>query len=203
MRGTSQFPSGSGAGNTSAGNASSPSNTAGFGVTRDISMPSLDAFKPDPIVLPPGGRDAVDSSIDKQLNSIEFAPGQDPASLNAIKADHLKLDKASDSRTVSGTVQFSDTVPEQGPGVTVLNSLDEALVKSPRAAAIRSQLQISRASFADAATQPNVGLFFDRGPYAEQVRRIGPAFNWEPPWKLVFRMLAAKKLVDQDRKSVV
>ena len=203
MRGTSQFPSGSGAGNTSAGNASSPSNTAGFGVTRDISMPSLDAFKPDPIVLPPGGRDAVDSSIDKQLNSIEFAPGQDPASLNAIKADHLKLDKASDSRTVSGTVQFSDTVPEQGPGVTVLNSLDEALVKSPRAAAIRSQLQISRASFADAATQPNVGLFFDRGPYAEQVRRIGPAFNWEPPWKLVFRMLAAKKLVDQAKTDLL
>lgn len=105
---------------------------------------------------------------------------------------------------VLGTVQFNDTpVRPAGPGTSILQSLDEALVKSPRAAAIRSQLQITRSAYAEAASQPNAALFFDRGPYAEQVRRIGPSFNWEPPWKLVFRLLATKRLVDQAKTDLL
>lgn len=110
-----------------------------------------------------------------------------------------------DSTKVLGTVQFTEATPrpESGPGTTILQSLDEALVKSPRAAAIRAQLNITRSAFAEAAAQPNAGLFFDRGPYAEQVRRIGPSFSWEPPWKLVFRLLATKRLVDQARTDLM
>ncbi|MBP7577025.1 MAG: TolC family protein [Candidatus Obscuribacter sp.] len=105
---------------------------------------------------------------------------------------------------VTATIQYDETpVRPNVPGTSILQALDEALVKSPRAAAIRSQLQITRAAFADAASQPNPALFFDRGPYAEQVRRIGPAFNWEPPWKVVFRLLATKRLVDQTKTDLM
>lgn len=95
----------------------------------------------------------------------------------------------------SGTITF-DASPS--PSAVLLHpALDEALVNSPRAAAIRSELQISRAEFMGATEQPNPGLFFDRGFVAEAVRRVGPALEWEPPWKVVFRLLVAKQLVDQ------
>lgn len=127
----------------------------------------------------------------------------------AFTGDNLSLpaqDKATNpgADKVTATIQY-DEIPQRptGPGTSILQALDDALVKSPRAAAIRSQLQITRAAFADAASQPNPALFFDRGPYAEQVRRIGPAFNWEPPWKVVFRLLATKRLVDQTKTDLM
>ncbi|MBP9090766.1 TolC family protein [bacterium] len=110
---------------------------------------------------------------------------------------------APDGPIVSGTVQFSEQPQGIGSGMTILQSLDEALVKSPRAAAIRSQLQITTANYAEAAAAPNPGLLFDRAPLGEQVRRIGPTFTIEGPWKLVFRLLATKRLVEQTKTDLM
>jgi cobalt-zinc-cadmium efflux system outer membrane protein len=141
-------------------------------------------------------------SVEKSLDAASTA-GPGDKSLAPIKVPDLKTEALASPNQVSGSVEFSNLEGRGAPGASILQCLDEALIKSPRASAIRSQLQISRAAYADAATQPNAGLFFDRGPYAEQVRRIGPAFNWEPPWKLVFRMLAAKRLVEQAKTDLL
>ena len=84
-------------------------------------------------------------------------------------------------------------------GMTVLQALDEALIKSPRAAAIRAQLPITQAEIVRATQVPNPSFFFDRGMYAEQVRRIGPILTVDPPWKLAFRLLESTRLVAQTK----
>jgi cobalt-zinc-cadmium efflux system outer membrane protein len=104
---------------------------------------------------------------------------------------------------VSGTIQFSEQPKTLGSGMTILQSLDEALVKSPRAAAIRAQLQITTAAYAEAAAGPNPAFLFDRAPLGEQVRRVGPTFTIEGPWKLVFRLLATKRLVEQTKTDLM
>lgn len=104
---------------------------------------------------------------------------------------------------VSGTIQFSEQPKTMGSGMTILQSLDEALVKSPRAAAIRAQLQITTAAYAEAAAGPNPAFLFDRAPLGEQVRRVGPTFTIEGPWKLVFRLLATKRLVEQTKTDLM
>src|SRR6185437_7512303 len=80
--------------------------------------------------------------------------------------------------------------------------LDEALLRSPRAASIRANLGIARAQYAYQLVQPNPMLFFDRGILAEAVRRIGPAFNWVSPWQIVFGLLLARDQVAQARIDI-
>jgi cobalt-zinc-cadmium efflux system outer membrane protein len=46
-------------------------------------------------------------------------------------------------------------------------------------------------------------FFFDRGLVAEQVNRMGPTLNVEPPWKLIFRLLVAKRLVAQTKVDLL
>ena len=97
----------------------------------------------------------------------------------------------------------ADLDPALKRGVSIFKALDEALVKSPRASAIRSVLPISKSELARATEQPSPEIFFDRAIAAEQVRRIGPVFNWEPPWKLAFRLLVAKRMVDQQKLELM
>lgn len=105
---------------------------------------------------------------------------------------------------VKGTVQYSTgntptPPPGQNEGVSLQQALDETLTKSPRAAAIRAQLPISKAGIAQAAMAPNPGFFMDRGLVAENVRRVGQTITYDPPWKLAFRVLSAKRYYDQNK----
>ncbi len=93
--------------------------------------------------------------------------------------------------------------PSTQDGMTVLQALDEALIKSPRAAAIRAQLPITQAEMVRATQIPNPAFFFDRGLYAEQVRRIGPILTVDPPWKLAFRLLESSRLVKQTKVELL
>lgn len=88
-------------------------------------------------------------------------------------------------------------------GLSIFRSLDEALVKSPRAAAIRAYLPITKAMFARATEQPPAEFFYDEGVRAEENRRLGAVFNWEPPWKLVFRLLVAKQSVNAKKLDLM
>ena len=78
--------------------------------------------------------------------------------------------------------------------INEVKALDETLLVGPRAASARSQLGITKALYAQATVLPNPALEFDNG-YAELSYRFGVAIPIEPPWKLVFRLLAAKAQV--------
>lgn len=164
--------------------------------------------------LPPDTTPARSSAIPAPINN---PPPSSQASSPGISATDINSDmpalrpmqlpngqmQPADSPIVSGTIQFSEPPKTLGSGMTILQSLDEALVKSPRAAAIRAQLQITTAAYADAAAAPNPAFLFDRAPLGEQVRRVGPTFTVEGPWKLVFRLLATKRLVEQTKTDLM
>jgi len=88
-------------------------------------------------------------------------------------------------------------------GLSVVKALNEALVNGPRAAAVRAQFGIAMANIPQATQAQNPMLFFDRGLVAEQVNRIGPTLTIEPPWKLLFRLLIAKRLVAQTKVDLL
>lgn len=103
------------------------------------------------------------------------------------------------------TVEFNDMLApiSNQPGLSVVEALNEALKNSPRASAIRAQLPITRAGYATATQAPNPVVFMDRGLVAEQVMRLGPWFTVEPLWKLAFRLLSTKRLVDQTKLDLM
>jgi outer membrane protein, heavy metal efflux system len=105
-------------------------------------------------------------------------------------------------QTAAGTIEYDESiVPDvsDAPPQNVVDSLNNALIESPKAAAIRAQFGITQAGYAGVTVVPNPVFFFDRGMVAEQEGRIGPVLTEEPPWKLYFRWLTQKRLVDQTR----
>jgi outer membrane protein, heavy metal efflux system len=105
----------------------------------------------------------------------------------------------------AGPPEFEASVPDTSaaPTLAVIDALNEALINSPRAAAIRSQFGVVQSGYAAVTQVPNPVFFFDRGLMAEQVNRIGPVLTPEPPWKLTFRFLIQKQTVDQSRSDLL
>lgn len=101
----------------------------------------------------------------------------------------------------SAVIEYDESLAPNSnlPGLSVVKAMNAALVEGPRAAAIRAQLAIAMANFPQATQAPNPLFFFDRGIVAEQVNRMGPVLTGEEPWKLLFRLLVAKRLVDQTK----
>lgn len=79
--------------------------------------------------------------------------------------------------------------------VTIEQALDQTILSGPRAAAARSLLGIAKAARTQAKVLPNPAIEFDQG-YAELSYRLGVAIPIEPPWKMVFRLAAAKAQID-------
>jgi len=102
----------------------------------------------------------------------------------------------------SGTPMLKETIVQSTQYESVQDLLDEALMRSPRAAAIRANLGIARSQYAYQLIQPNPMFFMDRGLLAEAVRRVGPAINFPSPWQIVFGLLLAKKQVDQAKIDI-
>ena len=98
---------------------------------------------------------------------------------------------------------LQSTITQSASFESLQNLLDEALLRSPRAAAIRANLGIARSQYAYQVAQPNPFFFFDRGILAEAVRRIGPAFNWVSPWQIAFGLLLARDQVNQARLDIL
>jgi outer membrane protein, heavy metal efflux system len=80
--------------------------------------------------------------------------------------------------------------------------LNDGLINSPRVAAARAQLGISKALYAAATAMPNPVFFRDEA-FGEGVRRVGPQQTFEPPWKLAFRLLAAKRQVQETKLEIL
>jgi len=105
----------------------------------------------------------------------------------------------------AGTIEFDEESPDANglPHLHVIEALNEALMKSPRAAAIRANFGIARAGYAAATETPNPVFFFDRGLVAEQENRIGPILTEEPLWKLYFRLIAQQRVVNQTKVDLM
>lgn len=97
-----------------------------------------------------------------------------------------------------------DAVPAAGQtSLAVVQALNAALLRGPRAAAIRAQLCVVRAQYAAATQVPNPGFFFDRGIVAEQENRLGPLLTSEAPWKQIYRLIGTKRLVAQTKVDLL
>ncbi|MBZ0185282.1 MAG: TolC family protein [Candidatus Obscuribacterales bacterium] len=138
--------------------------------------------KQNPDAEPDGGSDGdSDSDSESKTEPDKKQPG--PMGV-------IRFDASSRPRSLKG-------------GLTIFDALDEALVKSPRAAAMRSLLPITRSLLARATEQPPPEYNMDVGVKAEQTRRMGVVFNWEPPWKVVFRLIVAKRMIDQKKLDLM
>lgn len=84
-----------------------------------------------------------------------------------------------------------------GDSMTIGQAMNETLVNSPRAAAVRFNLGITKSELIRATEMPNPTIFMDSGYKAEFTYRYGVTIPIEPPWKIVFRILAAKKQIKQ------
>ncbi|CAN5216869.1 TolC family protein [soil metagenome] len=81
-------------------------------------------------------------------------------------------------------------------------AFDETLLRSPRAAAIRSQLGIARSSISEATVMANPVLNLDNGFLAEQTYLITVSVPIELPWKLALRLLTAKRQITQTELEI-
>lgn len=79
----------------------------------------------------------------------------------------------------------------------ILQAFDEGLARSPRAAAARAQIGIAKAQMASALTIPNPSFLLYNGFRAEQTYQVGVSLNLEPPWKLLTRIMQAKRQIKQ------
>ena len=97
----------------------------------------------------------------------------------------------------------TDHDSEAGTPLKIRIVLNESLMNSPRVAAARAQLGLSKALYASATQLPNPVFFRDEGAIAEGVRRVGPQITYELPWKLAFRLLAAKNQVQETKREIL
>jgi cobalt-zinc-cadmium efflux system outer membrane protein len=113
--------------------------------------------------------------------------------------------KSAKDEAIQATVEYYDEVPDTSkfPPLPVVDALNTALIESPRAAAIRAQFGITEAGYAMVTQAPNPFFLYDRGMVAEQENRIGPILTEEPPWKIFFRYVSQKRLVDQTRLDLM
>jgi cobalt-zinc-cadmium efflux system outer membrane protein len=95
------------------------------------------------------------------------------------------------------------TAPVLSGYLSVNQALNEALIRSPRAAAVRVQLEITKALYWAATVMPDPNYFNDSGYVAEQTFRNGAQRTWDPPWKIAFRMLAAKRQVREQKLEML
>ena len=98
------------------------------------------------------------------------------------------------------SIQPQDALNLRGPmgdSMTIGQAMNETLINSPRAAAVRFNLGITKSELYRATELPNPTIFMDSGYKAEFTYRYGATIPVEPPWKLVFRILAAKKQIKQ------
>lgn len=82
-------------------------------------------------------------------------------------------------------------------------ALNEGLLRSPRTAAFRNQLGVSKAGYWAASAAPNPQFLRDEGAIAEQVRRVGFNVTYDPPWKIAFRLLAAKAQMAETKSEIL
>ena len=161
-----------------------------------LSFPSQPQFKYStnaPFALPNSARDNVVRKLRIEL---------DEGTSAGKNLDSNSAQTRPDNNSSEGE-QVVDEVAAGATPARIRQILNEGLVNSPRVAATRALLGISKALYAAATAMPNPVFFRDEGAIAEGVRRIGPQQTLEPPWKLAFRLLAAKRQVQETKLEIL
>ena len=163
------------------------------------------AAEPLPAPLRPPMAPVVPSPQVKQAPPAEQGPSAQQAPSAEAPANQQKDTQSNADLKPSGLLQYNRNLPERTTKaeLTAADALSEALKTGPRAAAIRAQLGITRSRLAAAATGVNPLFFFDRGLVAEDVNRIGPVMTNDQPWKLYYRLVVAKRLVNQTKTDLL
>jgi cobalt-zinc-cadmium efflux system outer membrane protein len=104
---------------------------------------------------------------------------------------------------ISGKVVSEQGQTKPPPILKLHVALNEALINSPRTAAVRAQLNISKAAYWQATVSPNPNFHYENGFIAEQTRRVGTDLVFSPPWKVIFRLLAAKAQFKETKAEVM
>jgi cobalt-zinc-cadmium efflux system outer membrane protein len=99
--------------------------------------------------------------------------------------------------------EHANDVPGGVSPLKVRQALNEALMNSPRVAATRALLGISKALYAAATQMPDPVYYRDEAPQSEGVRRNGVNVTYELPWKLAFRLVAAKRQVQETKTEIL
>jgi cobalt-zinc-cadmium efflux system outer membrane protein len=107
------------------------------------------------------------------------------------------------TNTNDPNAEHANDIPGGVSPIKVRQALNEALLNSPRVAAARAQLGISKALYAAATQLPDPVYYRDEAPQSEGVRRNGVNVTYEPPWKLAFRLLAAKRQVQETKMEIL
>lgn len=131
------------------------------------------------------------------LNQASSALGADKDARSSFALDRAspKIELAALS---SGSSVNTPQQPLRGPivgSLSINQAMDETLMKSPRAASIRLELGIAKSTRIRATELPNPSFIVDNGYKAEFTYRYGVSVPIEPPWKLVLRLVAAKKQI--------
>lgn len=85
--------------------------------------------------------------------------------------------------------------------VTISQALNDALMNNPRTEAIRKQLGITKSAYWQALTFPNPSLVLING-YGSLSFQQAVNVPIEPPWKVLFRLLIAKRQVAQTKLEI-
>jgi cobalt-zinc-cadmium efflux system outer membrane protein len=162
----------------------------GSGLNSDLGTPDLNSSKA-PITQPSTSQ--LKPPISKQTKSKKPKAHQQTDA--AIKSQK-KFDKQ-----VFG--KKGKTKAETGPtSVSIVQAMDESLVNNPRVTAITYQLGITKSAYASALTFPNPSLILNNG-YGGLSFQQGVNVPIEEPWKVMFRLVVAKLLVNQTRLELL
>lgn len=147
-------------------------------------------------------------------SALKAIPQADAASPQPMTQPHRAMEDApftipnipAHAGQVPGTTA---TEPTQGPmlkgkavkTVSISQALNEGLLKNPRTEAIRKQLGITKSAYWQALTFPNPSLVLVNG-YGGLSFQQAVNTPIEPPWKVVFRLLVAKRQVAQTKLEI-
>jgi cobalt-zinc-cadmium efflux system outer membrane protein len=122
-----------------------------------------------------------------------------------LDEDNKEAIKGSGAQPGANLPEGEQVMDEVGGGATptrIRQVLNDGLINSPKVAAARALLGISKALYAAATIMPDPVFFRDES-FGEGVRRVGPQQTLEPPWKLAFRLLAAKRQVQETKLEIL
>ncbi len=113
----------------------------------------------------------------------------------AVHAATSPIEPTSDNPE-SAQKNTSETIPLlKGEIVTVHQALNEGLAKGPRLEVSRSQIPIARSAIQQAKVYPNPGVHTDL--QVQFTYKYGATIQFEAPWLILFRLMAARKQVEQ------
>lgn len=182
---------------------------------KNINAPAKEGTQLPPISLPEGPLNEPLNTVPEQSGSQSGSPGTTtgttpPLNLNMSPKGTVVGAPGAPAASRGENVGEMPIGGEQAPQssaflsgyLSINQALNEALIRSPRAAAIRALLKIQTAQYAAATIMPDPQIFRDESN-DEQVVRLGPQTTFDPPWKLAFRFLAARRQVREQKLELL